>query len=912
MAAKKSTAANLELPLDDTPITPQERAEKQEYRQRLQAFLEAPASREIEGFPIGDNEAILALSDPPYYTACPNPFLGEILESWQAERETLRADLKLPQDDPDTWQGDKAYNREPYASDVSEGKNTPIYNAHSYHTKVPHRAIMRYILHYTDPGDIVLDGFCGTGMTGVAAQLCGDKQEVQQLGYRVERGGKVLDEKGEQVSLLGARKAVLVDLSPAATFIAYNYNTPVDARAFEREANRILKEVEEECGWMYETWHPHCDDPRRVKGRINYTVWSDVFVCPHCGAENVFWEQAVDQKAKSILDTWDCPGCGTKLAKSPRKDSGALRVERAMVTVLDRALGETIRQAKQVPVLINYSVGTKRFEKTPDAEDLTLIGRIDESEIPYPFPINKMEKGDKTSDPLNVGISHVHHFYTRRNLWTLATVLYKSNQVIHSQSFKFWLTASLIRTSKMYKFTLDRKMGTVSGTLYIPSLWVENVPGKLLKLKTKMQRGPKRILGMSAVSTGSSSECPILVDSLLDYIFVDPPFGANLMYSELNLLWEGWLGLITNNRSEAIANVSQSKGLPEYQNIMEACFREFYRLLKPGRWMTVEFHNSKNAVWIAIQEALLRSGFVVADVRSFDKQQGSFNQVNAAGAVKQDLIISAYKLPRQVEEQFLKGEGSAEEAWHFVRQHLARVTLPQVVDGVLEPVQECMPFLLYDRMVAFHIQRGLTVPLSAAEFYQGLRQRFNERDGMFFTSEQSAVYDQRRQAVAQVGQLPLFVNDEKSAIQWIRQTLLAGPLTYGDLQPYFVRELHKAVHEALPELMAMLEENFLQDEHGRWYVPDPTVQSQRDALRQKSLLREFGDYTRGKQRLKVFRSEAVRAGFSHAWKERDYETIVKVAERLPESVLQEDQQLLMYYHNAALRLSHQPRQLPLT
>ena len=67
------------------------------------------------------------------------------------------------------------YSREPFAADVSEGKNDPIYNAHSYHTKVPHKAIMRYILHYTEPGDVVFDGFCGTGMTGVAAQLCGDR-----------------------------------------------------------------------------------------------------------------------------------------------------------------------------------------------------------------------------------------------------------------------------------------------------------------------------------------------------------------------------------------------------------------------------------------------------------------------------------------------------------------------------------------------------------------------------------------------------------------------------------------------------------------------------------------------------------------------------------------------------------------
>ena len=82
------------------------------------------------------------------------------------------------------------------------------------------------------------------------------------------------------ISRLGARKAVLNDLSPAATFIAYNYNTPVDAAAFEREARRILHEVEQECGWMYETWHPHCDDPKRVKGQDQLYSLVGCFVVP--------------------------------------------------------------------------------------------------------------------------------------------------------------------------------------------------------------------------------------------------------------------------------------------------------------------------------------------------------------------------------------------------------------------------------------------------------------------------------------------------------------------------------------------------------------------------------------------------------------------------------------------------------
>jgi hypothetical protein len=178
---------------------------------KLREKLADPEFRKIDGFPMGSDEDILALSDPPYYTACPNPFI----------KDFIRCHGKL--DDPRM-----PYNREPFATDVSEGKNDPIYNAHSYHTKVPHKAIMRYILHYTQPGDVVFDGFCGTGMTGVAAQLCSDRKTAESLGYKVLDDRTLIDKDGKLFSKLGARYAVLSDLSPAATFIAYNYNTQVN------------------------------------------------------------------------------------------------------------------------------------------------------------------------------------------------------------------------------------------------------------------------------------------------------------------------------------------------------------------------------------------------------------------------------------------------------------------------------------------------------------------------------------------------------------------------------------------------------------------------------------------------------------------------------------------------------------
>src|SRR5438034_10037902 len=135
---------------------------------------------------------------------------------------------------------------------------------------------------------------------------------------------------------------------------------------------------------------------------------------------------------------------------------------------------------------------------------------------------------------------------------------------------------------------------------------------------------------------------------------------------------------------------------------MQRCFEKYYRVLKPGRWMTVVFHNSRNAVWNAIQEAMSVAGFVVADVRTLDKQQGSYRQVTSS-AVKQDLVISAYKPNGGLEGRFKLEKGTEEGAWDFVRTHLRQVPTFVSRDGSVEIIAERQAYLLYDRMVAFHV-----------------------------------------------------------------------------------------------------------------------------------------------------------------------------------------------------------------
>lgn len=898
-------------------------ARRDHFTEELRKKLQDPEFRKIEGFPIGSDEDILNLSDPPYYTACPNPWIGDFIAEWGA----------LKPEKPDGT----SYHREPFAADVSEGKYDPIYKYHPYPTKVPHKAIMRYILHYTKPGDIVFDGFCGTGMTGVAAQMCGDRDAVVSLGYQVKQDGSILreeiDENGIKTwvpfSQIGIRRVVLNDLSPAGTFVTYNYNTPINISSFEKTANRILKEIENECSWMYTTKH---SDGRL--GTINYTVWSDVFVCQECSGEVVFWNTAVEKEAGKVKDEFPCPHCNSSLTKRS--------LDRAWTTVFDPIINQTQKQAKQVPVLINYSVGSSRHEKVPDQYDIDTLKKLEDLNIPYWFPSERMIFGKETRRNDPAGLTHIHHFYSKRNLYALA----KLKSLSPSAKFNLLITKVSFQITKLYRFTYQSGVwgaggGPLSGTLYVPSLVKELNIIKQIKDALKQRRGISHpaTYGSFVGSTQSSSWLPSIPDNSLSYIFIDPPFGANLYYSELAFLWETWLRILTNNKEEAIENDAQGKGLDDYRLLMQKCFAEAYRVLKPGRWMTIEFSNTKASVWNSIQTALLEAGFLVANVSALDKKKGSFKAVTTPTAVKQDLVISAYKPNGGFEERFSSEANTEDGVWDFVRTHLKYLPVIKKQAGELIIIPERDPRILFDQMVAYYVRKGYPVPISSQEFQLGLRQRLAERDGMFFLPEQAAEYDKKRLTVERLVQRSLFVFDESSAIEWLRSLLREKPQTFQDIHPQFLKEIGGwSKNEKALELSTLLEQNFLRfDGRGevpsqihsylstnwpelrnrpkddpalvmkardRWYVPDPNKAGDLEKLREKALLKEFEEYKQVKKKLKVFRLEAVRAGFKSLWQLRTpeaYRTIIEVAEKIPSNVLEEDPKLLMWYDQAITR-----------
>lgn len=889
---------------------PSDEARRAYFLEKLKEKLQDPEFRKIPGFPEGTDEDILRLSDPPYYTACPNPFLTEFVRVYGRPYDPA-----------------EEYHREPLAVDVSFGKSDPLYKAHRYHTKVPYLAIVPAILHYTRPGDVILDGFAGSGMTGVAVQWC----STAPTTYRAGLDSQWDNLSGERLQW-GERRAIVGDLSPAATSMTASFTLPLNQRDFERAAMKILDEVERDLGWMYVTAGEH-----GTVDRVNYTVWSEVFSCPSCSNEIIFLDHAWDAESGEVQETFNCKNCGSALTKR--------RLERTYTTVFDAELGEVITVPKRVPWFTNFSSGRGSYQRRVNDYDLDTIARASTLRLPPSVPTGKLPYMHMTHERARMdraGITHAHHFFLPRAALVIGALWEKANKEPDARIrnlLKFWLDSQILNLSiqNCYRPNVTFPYNPMTGVYYVSSAICEANP--FVAYRNKLKRLAKAFsttrFSSPAVAT-QVADCAVsgVPANSVDYIFTDPPFGENIYYSDLNFLVESWHGVKTSAETEAIIDRARKKDVENYTALMRSCFAEYHRVLKPGRWMTVVFSNSSNAVWRAIQEAIGVAGFVIADVRTLDKKQGSYRQVTSS-AMKQDLVISAYKPTEELAERFSLKAGTPEAAWAFVDEHLARA--PRLVSHLDEGevVAERTQQMLLDRMIAFHVQRGITVPLSAIEFFAGLEQRYAKIDGMYFRHDQVVEYNKRRAKVQKIRQLSYQVNDEASAILWVRAELEQKPQSFPELNHTFLQMSQAwAGHEEPIELKEILEQNFLYYDgtspvppqihsylstnykelrgltkessllktkaQDRWYVPDPNKQGDLEALRQKRLVKEFQEYKAAKKKLKQFRTEAVRAGFKAAYDAKEFQTIIEVAKKLPEKVIQEDDKLLMYYDYALM------------
>ena len=477
-------------------------------------------------------------------------------------------------DSPDPYSARcDARSRGPMMVNIKGGKGSVFYRAHSYHTKVPVEGLVQLIEYYTDPDEVVLDPFCGSGQTGVAAVLTG-------------------------------RHAVLSDLSPAAVHIARGYTQRVDPDRFGQVASELLGRLEP----------LEMESYGAPEGRIEYTVWSDVYQCSTCEREILFWDAAVDHEAGAVESTLSCP-----IGHGPFKKTA-------------------LRWLRSEPVQENISVAGQRTRLVQPVERPGEEQQADRADIPYWHPTVPWERWREMwrAQHEAQGIATSADFFTARNLHALSALWNAIGRVDEDSirdGLRFVFTASVNRASRRYQWHPRRPTNVLSSTMYLASLNYEFNVFSLFRRKlatiTDMYRRTWEAPGSCEVHLGSAEQLSWVEDGSVDYVFTDPPFGSNIYYSDSSFLWEAWLGEQTDVAAETVVNrrLTAELGrttLDDYEKAMSRAMGEISRVMRPGAWTSLQFHNSDDAVWSTIQNAVDSAGLRVEAAVVMDKGQASF------------------------------------------------------------------------------------------------------------------------------------------------------------------------------------------------------------------------------------------------------------------------------------------------
>ena len=322
--------------------------------------------------------------------------------------------------------------------------------------------------------------------------------------------------------------------------------------------------------------------------------------------------------------------------------------------------------------------------------------------------------------------------------------------------------------------------------------------------------------------------------------------------------------------------------------------------------MTVEFSNTSAAFWNSLQYSITNAGFIISAITDLNKERGGLHAMLGPVAVKQDLAITCYKPSASITSKLHSNSG-VETVWDFIYDHLNHLPVHVENGNATTSIVERSPKILFDRLIKYYVQNGLSIPMDAQEFQSGLRERFIERDGMFFTSQQAAEYEVKRMTTSEFVPMGIIVSDEANGIEWLRNELRQREQTYSDLHPNWMKALNGIRKgDQIPGLDVLLEENFIQNPDGTWRMPNVDDDVDLEKLRTKALLKEFKIYLeicrkpRGK--LKDVRVEAVRAGFKQCYSDKNFADIILVGDRIPQNLLTEDEILLQYYDIASSKV----------
>ena len=453
---------------------------------------------------------------------------------------------------------------------VQVRRSDPVYMAHAYLTKVPVTAIAPFIEAFTKPGDVVLDPFAGSGMTGIAALVTG-------------------------------RRAVLYDVSVLGRHIGSNYVNLVDAKMLDERGEVVVRRALERIGDVYAVTCESCGG----EARLAKSVWSAVIECGACRAPVNYYRCLED--ADWHRERMTCPHCGA---------AASSRCQRLFEEpVLDSISCECTRTQLEQP-----------WSAPPNHPDAAGLRWPDAS-------IDATRQMYAASALGRHGLTSTAAFYSHRNLCALAALRDAIGDVPEPElraKLLFVFTSILTRASKRYQWSRQRPLNAANANYYVAPVFYEWNVFDLFTRKVqaairsdawiRQRRGAAPVHDCArgpdvAYEIASADRLPLADDSV-DYVFTDPPFGSNIFYSDMSLFQEAWLDATTDSGAEAVVDRADTGGprrtAERYEAILTGAFKECRRVLKPGGHITVLFGNSSGAMWQLLQRAVGAAGLEVA------------------------------------------------------------------------------------------------------------------------------------------------------------------------------------------------------------------------------------------------------------------------------------------------------------
>jgi len=399
------------------------------------------------------------------------------------------------------------------------------------------------------------------------------------------------------------RNTIGIDLSPSATFIAAGYLARIDQSRLLSIGARLCEAVRKECPDAYIVGN------KEAKA----FVISDTCRCPRC-LEEIAIADLVSEE-----DGQYCPEC--KREKISTKKRNLEWVGERIVDVIG------IKSPGKLP-------GTSY--RHADAESI----RQGLLNVPIPDSIQKMGR------LATLGIRTAGQLFSDRAVIVLNAI---RNHILaapedYRLTLQFVFSSILLNASRMYRVRAGGGGGP-AGNYFVPSIRRDNNPLVLFADKLHEIGAAKEVWnnlpshGDAIISTQRAEDMTAIPSNSIDYVFTDPPYSDKMPYGALNTVWEAWLGFDRGWLAEEVIGERWEPG-------MRSAMKEVFRVLKPGRWISLCYHDTSEGTWGLVQDIFAEVGFLpdkAATSLHIDTSQRSMQQRKADKVIKRDLVINFRK-----------------------------------------------------------------------------------------------------------------------------------------------------------------------------------------------------------------------------------------------------------------------------